>query len=111
MSLKENIPARRQRALGLAIQLPEQCDSEVVQSLEELAELLKTAGIEMVGSVVQKREKASRILYMGTGKIEEIAQVARQLDADLIVADDELTALQIKPLKKKLNCRCVTAHP
>lgn len=99
MTVTKNVLADKDRALGLALQLPGQSDLEIAQSLEELAELLKTAGIEMVGSVTQKRDKASRAFYMGTGKIEEIAQIAADLGATLIVADDELSAIQIKMIE------------
>lgn len=90
----------RERALGLALQLQGQSDAEISHSLEELGELLKTADVDMVGTIVQKRTKASRTFYVGTGKIEEIAQAAKEADANLIVADDELTALQIKTIEE-----------
>ena len=89
-----------ERAIGLATQLPGQSDAEVRHSLEELRELLKTADVEMVGTLIQKRDRTSRALYMGTGKIEEIAEAAEAAGANLIVADDELTALQIKTIEE-----------
>ena len=89
-----------ERAIGLATQLPGQSDAEVRHSLEELRELLKTADVEMVGTLIQKRDRTSRALYMGTGKIEEIAEAATAAGANLIVADDELTALQIKTIEE-----------
>ncbi|HMM59825.1 MAG TPA: GTPase HflX, partial [Candidatus Rifleibacterium sp.] len=90
----------KERAIGLAIQMPGQTDEEIRLSLEELGELLKTADVEMVGTLVQKRDRVTRALYMGSGKIDEIADAATAADANLIVADDELTALQIKTIEE-----------
>lgn len=100
MAVTTKVLFDRERALGLAIQLQGQSDLETANSLEELGELLNTADVDMVGTMVQKRTKASRTFYVGTGKIEEIAQAAKDADANLIVADDELTALQIKIIEE-----------
>lgn len=89
-----------ERALVLVVQLPEQSDLEVRYSLDEMRELLKTAEIEMVGELIQKRDHVTRAFYMGTGKTEEIALAAKEAGANLIVADDELTALQIKTIEE-----------
>lgn len=88
-----------QKALILSIQTQEQADEEIAYSLTELEELLATAGIMAVGRVVQKRQGNSRALYMGTGKLQEIARTAEELGADLIVADDELSALQCRVIE------------
>lgn len=85
--------------LGLAVQGPDQTDAEIENSLIELAELLKTLGARMAGSVVQKRSKASRSNYFGAGKIEEVKILAEELGAGYIAVDDELTAMQIKTIE------------
>lgn len=90
----------RERAIGLSLQLQDQSDAEIRHSLEELGELLKTADVDMVGTIVQKRAKAQRAFYVGTGKIDEIAEAAKKAEANLIVADDELTALQMKTIEE-----------
>lgn len=100
MAISPNVIDEKQKALGLALQLPAQSDEEISSSLDELAELLKTAGIEMIGRVVQKRDKASKVFYLGTGKIDEIKEMALDCGANLIVADDELSALQIKTIEE-----------
>ncbi|MDD3146907.1 MAG: GTPase HflX [Candidatus Riflebacteria bacterium] len=89
-----------ERALGLAIQMQGQTDTEIQHSLEELGELLRTADIIMVGQLVQKRDRVSRAFYLGTGKTNEIAEAAEKVGANLVVADDELTALQIKTIEE-----------
>ncbi len=90
----------RERALALAVQTPDQSEEDIRHSLDELRELLKTAEIDMVGELIQKRDRVSKTFYLGTGKTEEIAEAARKAGANLIVADDELTALQIKTIEE-----------
>jgi GTP-binding protein HflX len=87
------------KVLGIAIQRPEQTEAEIEYSLLELKELLKTLGADLVGTVVQKRDSASRQTYFGTGKMEEAKKMAEELEAEFIVSDDELTALQIKTIE------------
>lgn len=93
------------KVLCLAVQTQEQTDSETEHSLLELAELLKTLGARSVGNIVQKRERPSRSEYFGKGKLEEAKALAEELEAEYIAVDDELSALQIKNLEKKVGLR------
>ena len=87
------------KVLVIAIQTSKQSDAEMEHSVGELKELLKTLGAEMVGSIIQKRDKQSRANYFGTGKIQEVKDLAEKLGAEYIAADDELSALQIKTIE------------
>lgn len=100
MAAIHNVFAETPDALILAQQLPDQSDTEVEQSIEELFELLKTAGIRPVKSIIQKRHKASRSFYLGTGKMKEIAELVEVEKIDFIVADDELNSIQVKTLEE-----------
>ena len=71
--------------------------------LDELADLLLTAGVAVVGSSVQVRDRPHPNTYLGSGKLEEIRRLAREHDANLFVADDELTARQERNLEKALG--------
>ena len=77
----------RQRAL---------CVAALAQGdeLEELSELLLTAGVATVGTVVQHRERPHPNTYLGPGKVRELRAIADACDANLIACDDELTARQ-----------------
>jgi len=75
------------------------------ESLEELAELVKTAGAETVGSLVQNREKLHPATYIGSGKLEELKNTLELLRATGIVCDDELSPAQLKNLEKELNTK------
>ena len=92
---------KKERLLLVAVNTAE--ESRVRASLEELALLVDTAGGEAVGSIYQNLDHPISATYVGKGKIEEIRQLAAQLDADGIVCDDELTPAQMKNLEQELG--------
>ncbi|MCM1107132.1 MAG: GTPase HflX [Blautia sp.] len=77
-------------------------ERETEESLEELAELVRTAGAVAVGTLVQRREKIHPGTYVGTGKVEELAGLIAAADASGIVCDDELSPAQIRNLENIL---------
>lgn len=99
MTKLHSVKSETPKVLGLAVQSPDQTDADVEYSLAELAELLKTLGARMVGSIIQKRAAPSRSNYFGTGKIEEVRIQAEELGAKYIAVDDELSAMQIKSIE------------
>jgi len=86
----------RQRAFCIAA-LPEGDD------LSELAELLRTAGVAVVGELVQRREQPHPNTYLGPGKVAEAKVAAQAADANLIACDDELSARQERNLEQALG--------
>ena len=80
-------------------------NEDVKDSLDELEELVETAGAETVGRVVQSREGIHPGYYVGSGKLEEIQMAVRALDATGIVCDDELSPSQINNLERELDCK------
>lgn len=86
----------KQRAFCIAAS-PEEPD------LEELYELLETAGVAVVGEVTQRREKVHPNTYLGSGKLEQVALLAKAADANVIVCDDELTPRQERNLEAELK--------
>ena len=86
----------RQRAFCIAA-LPEGDD------LSELHELLRTAGVAVVGEAVQHLEQPHPNTYLGPGKVAEVAEAARASDANLIACDDELTPRQERNLEKEIG--------
>lgn len=73
------------------------------EGLDELQELLKTAGAATVGSATQTRDEPHPDTYLGKGKLEEIAEILETSNANLVVADDELTPRQERSLEKLLG--------
>lgn len=82
-------------------------NDDTLESIEELRELVKTAGATTVGVVIQNREAIHPGFYVGTGKIEEIKAMAQELGATGIVCDDELSPAQLKNLEDSLDLKVV----
>lgn len=78
---------------------------DTLDSLEELKDLVKTAGAESVGMVVQSRDNIHPGYYVGTGKLEEIRMMASAYDATGIVCDDELSPSQMNNLERELELK------
>ena len=94
----------QERAYILAIDYEQ---TDLRESLVELAELCRTAGAEIAGEMIQRRRSADPASYIGKGKMEELAAAAREAEADLIVIDEELTPTQQRNLSKSLEMRVV----
>ena len=73
------------------------------EHLAELGELLHTAGVAVVGELVQRREQPHPNSYLGPGKIRELKALAHECDANLIACDDELSARQERSLEEALG--------
>jgi len=86
----------RQRAFCIAA-LPDDGD------LAELGELLRTAGVAVVGELLQRREQPHPNTYLGPGKVQEAKALALAADANLIACDDELSARQERNLEEALG--------
>ncbi len=80
-------------------------DDSTAESVDELEELVSTAGAVTVGKVIQNREKIHPGTYVGKGKIEEIREFIETLEATGIVCDDELSPAQLKNLEEALNTK------
>ena len=86
----------------ILIGVSEQEGDDAEDSLAELAELVKTAGAVVVGTLIQKRGSIHPGTYVGTGKVDEIAQLLAATGATGIVCDDELSPAQMKNLESIL---------
>ncbi len=80
-------------------------EEDAMESLDELEELVKTAGAEVVGRIVQNLEHINNATYVGTGKVQEIKDLIRETDAAAIICDDELSPAQYKNLEDELNVK------
>ena len=75
------------------------------ESVEELKELVKTAGAETVGTVIQNRENIHPGTYLGKGKIQELKEMVWESGATGVVCDDELSPAQLKNLEDALDTK------
>ena len=99
---------RPERAFLIAVEV-DQDDAlwDVEDSLAELAALAKTAGAEVIGSLSQRLPTPTVNLYLGKGRANELAQVCRERDIDLVIADDEITPSQQRNLEELTNARVI----
>lgn len=93
----------QERVILVGVQTREGDDTQ--DSLDELKDLVKTAGAETVGMMIQSREAIHPGYYVGTGKLEEIRMMAAAYDATGIVCDDELTPSQMNNLERELELK------
>ena len=94
-----------ERAFLIAVHLPEEPDPEPL--LRELEELARTAGAEVVGTLIQERERPEPGTYLGSGKIEELRDLVAERNAELVIADDELSPAQQKNLEQALSVKVI----
>jgi len=93
----------RERIIAVGVSFPPHDDEARDASLDELALLVDTAGADVVGRVVQRRDHPDPATYVGKGKVEEIRQLAVATDCDTVVFDDELSPAQQYNLEKLLG--------
>jgi GTP-binding protein HflX len=86
----------KQRALLIAV-------LERGDDLSELRELLRTAGVAVVGQVVQHRDRPHPNTYLGSGRLEEVKAEIKRADANMVVCDDELSPRQERNLEQALG--------
>ena len=91
-----------ERVILIGVQLE---DDDTAKSLDELAELARTAGAETVGRIIQPREYAHPSTYIGKGKLDEARIMIDQMDATGIICDDELSPAQLKNLEDILDTK------
>ena len=77
------------------------------RSLDELEELSATAGVEVVGRVIQKRPACDSATVIGSGRLEQLVEEAEALQTNLIIFDCELTANQTRNIERILDIRVI----
>ena len=90
----------RERIILVGVIFPGLTEEKVGEELDELARLVDSAGADVVGRVVQRRNAPDAATFVGSGKAKEIAALSQTLDADTVVFDDDLTPAQHRNLEK-----------
>lgn len=103
MQMYDNIE-RPQRAILISIDTG---DYDAEASLEELKELMRSAGGETIATVSQKRDKPDSATCLGSGRLLEVKEFAQANDIDLLVFDCELTPTQIRNLETETDIRTI----
>ena len=82
-------------------------EDSVESSLDELAELARTAGAEVAGRLIQARDTIHPGTYVGRGKLLELKDLLWETDATGIICDDELSSTQLGNLESELSCKVI----
>src|SRR6266536_595487 len=77
------------------------------EELAEVKELARTAGVEPIGAIVQRRPRPAQRTYVGKGKLEELKQRFGEAHAESLLVDGELEPAQQRFLENALNARVV----
>ncbi|KFD38484.1 GTPase HflX [Schleiferia thermophila] len=102
---KIKISQEREKAVLVGVSTPGQPEEKTREYLDELQFLADTAGAEVVGTLTQKLQHPNPATYIGSGKLEELGEMVRTLEANLVIFDDELSATQIRNLEKFLQVK------
>ncbi len=90
-----------ERALLVGVNLNDKED--YLASLEELGALAEACDMEVIATVEQTLEQVHKAFYIGTGKVEEVKELAIECDIDVIIFDNSLSPMQIRNLQERLE--------
>ena len=93
----------RERIVVVGVTIPPATLEDTEAHLDELALLIDTAGADVVGRVLQKRDAPDPATFVGRGKAAELRELSEQVDSDTVVFDDELSPAQSRNLEKLLG--------
>jgi len=93
----------REKIVIVGVAVPPTTTGETERSLDELALLVDTAGADVVGRVLQRRDSPDPATYVGKGKAEELHELSLAVDCDTVVFDDDLSPAQQRNLEKILG--------
>ena len=102
---RTDLSVRAERAILLHTILHN--DKNSVDSLAELMSLAKTAGAKVLDSVVQRRKKIDPSLYLGKGKVSELAELCKDKEIDVVICDDDLAPAQVSNLEKVIDTKVI----
>ncbi|MFO0891037.1 MAG: GTPase HflX [Isosphaeraceae bacterium] len=97
---------RSERAILVGVILPDH-DASRDDPLDEIRGLAETAGLLVVGTMLQKRQHVDISTYIGSGKVEELKELVAAHEADVVVFDNDLGPAQTRNLEKTLEVKVV----
>ena len=95
----------KEKAILIGVITPEQNKNQAQEYLEELAFLTKTAGAIPIKKITQKLSVPNNKTFIGKGKIEEVKQLVKELEVELIIFDDDLSPVQLRNVERILECK------
>ncbi|HDR8023059.1 TPA: GTPase HflX [Bacillus cereus] len=94
-----------QRAVLVGVNLGNEDD--FAYSMEELTNLAEACDVEVIGQVTQNLQRVNPSHYIGKGKIEEVAAYVNEVNANMVIFNDELSPSQIRNLEADLDCKVI----
>lgn len=91
----------------ILIALDQGAESEVLMSIAELQGLAETAGATVVEQVIQKRPKPDHRYFLGLGKLQQLAELCKEKEVELVICDQELTPSQQRNMEEVLGVRVI----
>ncbi|HFK1712672.1 GTPase HflX [Bacillus cereus] len=82
-------------------------EDDFAYSMEELTNLAEACDVEVIGQVTQNLQRVNPSHYIGKGKIEEVAAYVQEIDANVVIFNDELSPSQIRNLEEDLDCKVI----
>lgn len=95
------------KAILVSVKTQNEKDTDILSSIDELKELAGLCKIETLDYMIQRMEKINFIHYIGSGKIDELKVRIQELGIDIVVADSELSYIQIKNLEEALGVKVI----
>lgn len=103
----QNSNGRRERAYLMSLDYEEQGLAAVEEQMLELSELARTAGVVVVGTDIQRREKPDPALFIGKGKAQALHALKHGADFDLLIFNEELSPRQQRNLERQLDVKVI----
>lgn len=99
---EKDLQEKRERVMLAGVDTGEDSDG-FDHSMAELEELAKACAMEPVGMVTQRMEAVNKSLYLGSGKVQELSETVKLLEAELVILNDTLTPSQLRNLQEELK--------
>jgi GTPase len=104
---REQLTVERERAVLVGVGLPDRPLEDYPEPLAELKGLATTAGALTIGSVTQRRQTPDVATYIGRGKVEEVGEISKANDADVVIFDNELQPAQVRAIEQRTNTKVI----
>lgn len=84
-----------------------QMEADISYSMKELWALAEAAGVDVAGEMIQNKERPNTATYIGKGKVDELAEMCANMEADTVIFNDELSGMQLRNLEDRLGVRVI----
>jgi GTP-binding protein HflX len=106
-NMSENKLETKERIIVVGMALKSEDAKELEISLDELEELAQAADGEVVGRLSQSKERVDVRSFIGKGKLEELAELVKNMEVDTVVFNDELSGAQIRNIEAQVECKVI----